>query len=129
MDKITLGEYLDSTLNSDIELFEMANLPVKYTGMEHGTIYISTKQGNHGPRVKYYRGNPGTNNSASITISDDPKVVHDSIEYGGINTREERQVKKFILLNKDALLDFWYNGNSLNVDEVSEFVKKLVKIK
>jgi hypothetical protein len=36
----------------DLPLFKMANPEPHQTGIE-GTIYISTKQGSHAPRIKY----------------------------------------------------------------------------
>ena len=42
----------------DDEIFEMVNLPRKDTGVD-GIVYVSTAQGPHGPRVKWYPDRPG----------------------------------------------------------------------
>jgi hypothetical protein len=104
---------------------EMANLRSNKTGLSHGTIYISTKEGNHGPRVKFYRDRPGVNKSVSINISKNPKVVEDSIN---ITAQEQKEVFEFVKLNYNKLIDFWNNGNSWYSDEVDIFLKNLEKI-
>jgi len=104
---------------------EMANLRNNKTGLSHGTIYISTKEGNHGPRIKFYRDSPGVNKSASINISKNPEVVEDSIHITG---QEQKEVFEFVKLNYNKLIDFWNNGNSWYSDEVDSFIKSLEKI-
>ena len=42
----------------DEDLVEMANLPEEDTGIP-GTIFVSTRMGRHGPRVKYVDGRAG----------------------------------------------------------------------
>jgi len=109
-----------------IELREMANLRSKQTGLTKGTIYISTKEGNHGPRVKFYRDRPKeSSSSASITISKDPELVEDSVN---ITSKEFKEVSQFILLNLKSLLDFWNSGAYWYTDEVDKFKKELKKI-
>lgn len=94
--------------------------------MSHGTIYISTKEGNHGPSVKYFRGRPGDDiPSASITISDDPIVVEDSIN---IKPKEVKEVIKFININKVSLLKIWNEGHSMYSDEFDKIKNSLKNI-
>src|SRR5487761_1111814 len=60
------------------ELVEMANLTSAQTGI-HGTIFISTAMGAHGPRVKYFVQPARTQPSFSVSIADTPRVVATSL--------------------------------------------------
>ena len=61
-------------------LIEMANLTVEDTGLSRGWIRVSTQEGKHGARVKYYRDRPSRRTpSASISISPNPEVKEDSV--------------------------------------------------
>jgi hypothetical protein len=63
----------------DEDLVEMANLPEEDTGIP-GTIFVSTRMGRHGPRVKYFDGRAGeAQPSYSVTIADPPRVVANSL--------------------------------------------------
>ena len=107
-------------------LHEMANLKNNKTGLSHGTIYISTSEGNHGPRVKFFKGRPGSYlPSASITISDIPTVVEDSI---GITINEKNEIIAFININKEKLLKIWNYGNSMYSNEFDKIKNSLKKI-
>ena len=105
-------------------LKEMANLRNTQTGLSNGTLYISTQEGNHGPRVKFFRGSPGNTPSASITISDTPEIIEDSID---ISEKEIREITAYVMKNKEALLNFWNNGHTWYSDEVEKFKKKILK--
>jgi len=108
----------------DNVLKEMANLSTDKTGIDHGTIYISSEEGNHGPRIKFYRGKPSkTNPSASITISKTPEVVEDAI---GLKTSEIKDVFEFVKINKKRLLYMWYHGAEM-IDDTWEIHKKSLK--
>ena len=64
---------------ADEDLVEMANLPEEDTGIP-GTIFVSTRMGRHGPRVKYFDGRAGeAQPSCSVTIADPPRVVANSL--------------------------------------------------
>ena len=112
---------------SDIELIEMANLSAKYTGVE-GIIYISTAQGNHGPRVKWYADRPRSDApSLTVTIERQPKTINNHLPRRVAETAADA-VTAWVTLNYDALLEFWNNGNSWIDDEVDEFRKGLKRL-
>lgn len=119
-------EDVSSNINS---LFEMANMRQNKTGVP-GTIYISTAQASHGPRVKHFANRPGEGVPYfSVSISDDPKIV----EIKGLSEREvgvvSDKVKDWVRLNHVALLQFWNDGNTWFDEEVSKFKKSLKKLK
>src|SRR5207248_906271 len=64
---------------ADEDLVEMANLPEEDTGIP-GTIFVSTRMGRHGPRVRFFDGRAGeAKPSCSVTIADPPRVVANSL--------------------------------------------------
>jgi hypothetical protein len=120
---------LDATLSDELiadELVEMANLPAAQTGIS-GTIFISTAMGSHGPRVKYFVQPGRTQPSFSITISDRPSVVANSLP-ARIMRQMSPQVVQWVAANKDALLDFWNNGDTWMQPQVNAFIQTLKRI-
>ena len=108
------------------ELVEMANLTTAQTGVP-GTIFISTVMGGHGPRVKYFV-QPGRNQpSFSVLIADLPVVVANSLPDRVLRQRAP-DVIRWVALNKDALLDFWSNGDTWTDPEVTVFKQALKRI-
>jgi len=88
----------------------MSNLPSSDTGVDGAVIWISPGEfggtdAQHGPRVKVLPGSKvtteGLRDSVSVTISKTPRVI------GKLPGKIERQVKKFILLNREVLLQHW----------------------
>ncbi len=85
-------------------------------------IWVSTKNANHGPRIKIQR-NKGErmqiDDTFSMTISDAPDVVG---EVGAdLSTKDISYFKEFVIKNKDTLLDYW-NGNM----DTSDLTDKLI---
>jgi hypothetical protein len=114
--------------SDDIELVEMANLPEKYTGID-GIIYISTAQGAHGPRVKWYPGRPGRDAPClSVTIAPQPEAINNRLP-GRVAGAAVDQVKAWVTLNQQALLAFWREGGSWTIDEVNAFIGTLQPIR
>jgi hypothetical protein len=108
------------------ELVEMANLTTAQTGVP-GTIFISTVMGGYGPRVKYFV-QPGRNQpSFSVLIADRPYVVANSLPDRVLRQRAP-DVVRWVALNKDALLDFWNNGDSWTDPQVTAFKQALKRI-
>ncbi|MGE5268308.1 MAG: hypothetical protein ACM3JG_01405 [Thiohalocapsa sp.] len=108
------------------ELVEMANLTAAQTGVP-GTIFISTVMGGHGPRVKYFV-QPGRNQpSFSVLIADPPRVVANSLPDRVLRQRSSAVVR-WVTLNRDALLDFWNNGDSWTDPQVTSFKQALKRI-
>ena len=105
---------------------EMSNIEHQDIGIDHGTVYISTHEGHHGPRIKYYRGRPGDNiPSASISISKNPEVKEDS---RGLKESEKKELFAFVIKNKKVLLYLWVYGNTLLKREGDNKVNNLKKI-
>src|ERR1700756_3487829 len=84
---------------------EMANLTTAQTGVP-GTIFISTAMGAHGPRVKYLLQPGRTQPSFSVSISDTPAVVANSLPVRVVR-QTSPQVIEWVSRNRDRLLDFW----------------------
>lgn len=57
-----------SEATDDFLLLEMANLPREDTGVD-GIIYISSAQGKHGPRVKWYPAPPNSRKAPCLSPS------------------------------------------------------------
>jgi len=119
----------DDTLADELateELVEMANLTDAQTGVP-GTIFISTAMGSHRPRIKYYEQPGRTQPSFSVTISDSPTVVANSLP-ARVLRQMSAQVIRWVMLNKDALLDFWNNGDSWTDPQVTAFKRALKRL-
>ncbi len=109
------------------ENFEVdhANLGTGKTGILSGFIYISTIEGNYGPRIKY-KGNLRFGNTwFSVSISNSPEVIE-----GNPNITRDENLKKifeFVKLNYRALNNFWVNGIYMPDKEVRLMIKSLKK--
>ena len=108
------------------DLVEMANLTTAQTGVP-GTIFISTAMGAHGPRVKYFVQPGRSQPSFSVTISDTPAVVANSLPVRVVRQMSP-QVINWVSRNKDALSDFWYHGDTWTQPEVNDFIQKLDRV-
>ena len=108
------------------ELVETANLTTAQTGVP-GTIFISTVMGGHAPRVKYFV-QPGRNQASfSVLIADPPRVVQNSLPDRVLRQRAP-DVVRWVALNRDALLDFWNNGDTWSDPQVTAFKQALRRI-
>jgi len=108
------------------DVVEMANLTAAQTGVP-GTIFISTAMGRHGPRVKYFLQPGRTQPSFSVAIAGTPTVVANSLPVRVVRQRSP-QVIEWVSRNRDALLDFWYHGDSWTQPEVNDFIQKLHRV-
>jgi hypothetical protein len=108
------------------DMVEIANLTSAQTGVT-GTIFIATAMGAHGPQVKYFVQPGRTQPSFSVSVADAPAVVANSLP-----PRTVRQISPavidWVLLNKDALLDFWHHGDTWTQPEMNDFVRPLRRI-
>jgi hypothetical protein len=109
------------------DVVEMANLTTAQTGVP-GTIFISTAMGGHGPRVKYFLQPGRSQPSFSVTISDAPAVAANSLPVRVVRQMSP-QVMEWVSRNKDALLDFWYHGDTWSQPEVNAFIQKLARVR
>jgi hypothetical protein len=114
--------------SDDIELFEMANLTSKDTGV-HGIIYISTAQGSHAARVKWYPGRPNSGApSLTVTVEPQPRAINNSLP-ANVATAAADRVKAWVALNHADLMEFWTNGATWTRDEVNAFIDGLKKLR
>jgi hypothetical protein len=111
---------------ADEDIVEMANLTTAQTGVP-GSIFISTAMGRHGPRVMYFVQPGRSQPSFSVTISDTPAVVANSLAVRVVRQMSP-QVINWVSRNKDALLDFWYHGDTWTQPEVNDFIQKFNRI-
>jgi hypothetical protein len=109
------------------DLVEMVNLPTKYTGLA-GTVFISTAMGSRAPRVKWFPGRPGRDLPClTLTLEMPPRAVNEGLP-APVAREGERLVGPWLESNRDALLRFWREGTSWDVDEVRAFVLGLSRM-
>jgi hypothetical protein len=111
---------------TNVDDIDMANLTSAQTGIA-GTIFISTAMAAHDPRVKYFQRPGRREPSFSVSISDTPAVVANSLP-ARVLRQMLPQVVEWVSHNKDALLDFWHHGDSWTQPEVNDFMQKLRRI-
>jgi len=108
------------------EVFELANLSTARTGVT-GVIYISTRQGAHGPRVRYFERAGRTQPSFSVSIEAHPKVLVTSLP-DRVVARMAPEVIRWVTLNEAELLAFWDHGDSWLDEEVEAMKARLARI-
>ncbi len=106
------------------DLVEMVNLPTRYTGLS-GTVFISTAMGPHGPRVKWFPGKPGRDLPCLVEMLETPPRALNQGLSVPVAGEGERLVAPWVESNRAALLRFWREGTSWDVDEVRDFVAGL----
>jgi hypothetical protein len=106
---------------------EMVTLPTRYTGLA-GTVFISTAMGSHGPRVTWFPGQAGRDLPCLIvTLETRPRALNDGLP-ASVAREGERLVGPWVESNCRALLHFWREGTSWDVDEVRAFVLGLSRM-
>ena len=100
-------------------VFEMANLTEAQTGIA-GVVYISTREGGHGPRVKYLLQPGRSQPSYSVSIADTPRLLVSSLPERIVG-RTLPQVVEWVARNRQPLLDFWTEGDGWTDLQVSAF--------
>jgi hypothetical protein len=116
---------LADELSDDI-VVDMANHTSAQTDVA-GTIFISTAMGAQGPRVKYFLQPGRTQPSFFVSIADAPRVGANSLP-ARVVRQMSPQVIAWVSHNKDALLDFWHNGDTWTQPEVSHFIERLQRV-
>jgi hypothetical protein len=119
----------DATLAEELsgeEVVEMANLTSTQTGVA-GTIFIATAMGAHAPRVKYFAQPGRTQPSFSVSISDTPAIVANSLPARTVRQMAPKVIE-WVLRNKDSLLDFWHRGDTWTQPEVNDFIQRLLRV-
>jgi hypothetical protein len=129
---------LPEILRTDsMPLMEMANLFPEDTGIP-GTIFISTKMGQYGCRIKYY---PNINDQSKSFVVTIPGygIVEDSTGTT-VKSKIRKQVIAFAILNQQDLLTFWNSGHTMRKQQSRALIdglrpitdnatKSLVKLK
>ncbi len=110
----------------DEDTFEMANLSEDQTGVP-GIIFISTQMGSHGPRVKYYLKTGPGQDSFSVAIASDPRVLGNSLPDRDL-ARVAPRVMDWVRLNHEPLTRFWWEGRFWTDPEVTAFKAGLTKV-
>jgi hypothetical protein len=92
----------------------------KTTGVDN-SIFISTKVPGHQPRIKVAIDPPTHishfGKTASVAIADGRIVA------GSLDADVQRQVKAFLNLNREVLLDYW--EERIDTDELRERLRKV----
>lgn len=103
---------------------DFMNLRSTRTGVD-GTIFISTREPAHGPRMKLYAGRPGASEpSVVLSIEEDPRRLEPASPSRELQ-RLEPQAMAWVKLNRAALLRFWNEGVDWFKDEVDAFEASL----
>ena len=110
----------------DEDTFEMANLAEDQTGVP-GIIFISTQMGSHGPRVKYYLKTGPGQESFSVAIASEPRVLGNALPDRDL-ARMAPLVMDWVRLNHEALTRFWWEGRFWIDSEVATFKASLTKV-
>ena len=110
------------------EMFAMANLRPRQTGLEAVVIYCSQgefggKSSPHGPRVKVYLGERLTREQLAepiiVKLSQPPQVV-----VGELDGKTKKQVFAFLEKNHALLLRYW-NDLDMDLQDLLDGIKKV----
>lgn len=105
---------------------EMTNLPESRTGVP-GVVFVSTRMGAHGPRVKWF-ARPGAGQpSFSVSIGAKPHVLASSLDERELR-RAAPVVMAWVATNHEALLRFWNEGEAWMADEFVAFIDGLKRV-
>ena len=113
----TLNEKTSMEESYDM-LCEMANLSQRRTGI-NTRIYISSKEGQYGPRIKVY--NSSNDESFSMSIEDSPKVLIGNPNI--VSDKIFKQIIKWVQINKNVLLYYWQHPD-MDIDDLLDRIKK-----
>jgi hypothetical protein len=92
------------TMLDQTDLAEMVSYRRNVTGVSH-TLFISPKgNARHGPRIKVAIDPPDRIDPRTQTCS----VTFDGVALGDINHDLLHEVRRFVELNREVLLDFWH---------------------
>ena len=100
-------------------LYEMANLSQRRTGI-NTRISISSKGGQHGPKIKVY--NSSNDECFSMSIEDSPKVLIGNPNI--VSDKIFKQTIKWVQINKNVLLYYWQHPD-MDIDDLLDRIKKI----
>jgi len=108
-------------VEADQEAEDMVSLRSEKTGVEN-TIFVSTKgYAEHAPRIKIAVDPPDTFNATSKSAS---MAIHDySIRGESVAPHIAEQARRFIDLNREALLDYW--DTKIDTAQLIERLKRI----
>lgn len=103
-------------------LLEMTGIPTRLTGVPY-KLWIGTTLSSGKHSVPYVKVMDGRKDLISISITDPIRVlVGDGFSISG---KEMTTIEKFITINRDVLLNFYYHGTDNGFDDEVDFYKKL----
>jgi hypothetical protein len=70
---------------------------------------------------------PASQPNFSVTVADTPTVVANRLPVRVVRQLSP-QIIDWVSRNKDALLDFWYHGDTWTQPEVNDFIQKLQRV-
>jgi hypothetical protein len=98
---------------------EMVNLSQRKTGI-NTRIYISSKEGQHEPRIKVYNSN--NDESFSLSIEDTPRVLGGNPNI--VSNKIFKQSIRWVQINKEILLYYWQHPE-MYTDDLLEKIQKV----
>ena len=102
------------------KLEEMANLTKEDTGLDYIVwIYPKTNKEGHWARIKVQ---VDKNNRIPMSISDNPEWKVDEVS---VPSKKGNKIKKWIILNKDILLQYWNSEGEMSLKVVFSKLKKV----
>lgn len=109
------------------EMVGVMNLWPEDTGAE-GVIFISTSMAAHGPRVKWWPTRPNTDGPCLVVVLEDPPRAINL----GLPPRDAwrgaSEAVAWATLNRDALLEYWFEGNLWGRAKFTAFLDGLRKL-
>lgn len=109
---------------------EFCNLSEKDTGVRH-TVYISSSWPDEKTAIRVFVDFPDIKKFIRILIPEELNSDAEIINSENIDFFEESDLhdaKNFVMLNRMTLLDFWYNGVSWCITDVTDMAKNLRKV-
>ena len=109
--------------NTKDVLWEMSNITPSETGLDQMVWFqYKTNKEKHWARLKIKIDNI----FVPITISDDPEIrIRDKRIIKKIDSNSWKKIRRFIIKNKKALLDFWNAEGEIGIDDLLKRIKKI----
>lgn len=117
-----INEYFDSSVNDDDEMFEMANITQKTTGIKDVVIWIGPNPASHGKRVKV-SNIPNSFEADCFTITIPELNVIGKVNTKFITSSVMNKIKKFITTNNDLISK--YSDRKLSTEDLLVGLKKV----
>lgn len=125
-------QYMPGAPPAEVHAWELEDDPVEMTNLTQddtgvpGIVGVSTRQGRHGPRIKWYPGRGGGGRPfLTVTLEEPPRMIDH-----GVAPRVAAGAvvaAAWVELNRQSLLNFWTEGTSLNRSEFNAFIDALNK--